>query len=304
MRFPLVLVMLSLIILAEAQNFSSYVPECVPPCVEQTLNSSKICTGLNDNKCLCTNFGQVLFPSTICFMQTCNSTNGPELRTQVISGWQKFCSDSGTPVDLSMSWGPGGPGGSWGPGSPVSNSSATSSVTPSIPPTSSPPSASTSASILPSTPIPAPTSGLSTGAKAGIGVGAGLGALTVIGGLLFLGFRLGQRRKEASRSNLESARHVDEGGDPKYDGLGNQGSTTMTTTEIGQESWGYKPQLDGTALAELPSRLSPDMEMHGHDINELPVHERPTELWHGDVTPELSADAEVPRDRIQGNARL
>lgn len=76
----LVLAVLSFTILAEAQNFSSYVPECASPCVEQTLNSSKVCTGLDDNTCLCTNASQILFPSVRCFIQTCNSTNLGELR--------------------------------------------------------------------------------------------------------------------------------------------------------------------------------------------------------------------------------
>jgi hypothetical protein len=91
MRFSPVLVAVSFIITVTAQNFSSYVPDCAPPCVQQTLNSTKICASLEDNKCLCTNFPQIVFPSIQCFVQTCNTTNMVELRCMY-----KMCSLSST----------------------------------------------------------------------------------------------------------------------------------------------------------------------------------------------------------------
>ncbi|KAI8948760.1 hypothetical protein F4801DRAFT_437866 [Xylaria longipes] len=271
MRIFPVLAALSFTILVEAQNFSSYVPECAPPCVEQTLNSSKVCTGLDDNKCLCTNFQQIIFPSIRCFMQTCNNTNVNELRSEVISGWQKFCNDSGSPVDVS------------GPGSPGPSSPATSSVTPSISLISSPTSSSTASSDT----VPSTSSDLSTGAKAGIGVGVGIGSLAVIGGLVFLGFRLGQQKRRGGRNEAEGTSPSNEGGHPE-DGRG----TANTTAEGGGEHWAYKVQPEG--IAELPS---PEVELPANDVRELAAYEHPAELWHGVMPHELSADMEVPRDR-------
>lgn len=74
------LVALFFTVVAEAQNFSSYVPDCAPPCVQQTLDTTKLCASLDDNKCLCTNVSQILFPSIACFSQTCNNSNLQALR--------------------------------------------------------------------------------------------------------------------------------------------------------------------------------------------------------------------------------
>ncbi|KAI0486647.1 hypothetical protein F4859DRAFT_308734 [Xylaria cf. heliscus] len=288
MRFSPVLAALSFTILVKAQNFSSYVPECAPPCVEQTLNSTKVCTGLDDNKCLCTNFPQIVFSARICFVQTCNNTNVEGLRSEITTGWQKFCNDSGTPVDFTSGWSPGGPE------SPVSSSSATSSATSSIPPTSS----STSSSAASSASASAVSSDLSTGAKAGIGVGVGVGSLGLISGLVFLGFRLGLQKRKGSRNEEEGTPPFNEGGHPE-DGRGTATATldttaTGTTAEGGGENWAYKVQPEGATLAELPS---PDAELSANDVRELPAHEHPVELWHGVMPPELSADAEVPQNR-------
>ncbi|KAI1743767.1 hypothetical protein F4680DRAFT_319459 [Xylaria scruposa] len=286
MRLPAVLAVLSFTILAEAQNFSSYVPECAPPCVEQALNSTKACTGLNDNKCLCTNFQQIIYPARICFLQTCNNTDINALRSEITSGWQKFCNDSGTPLDLSSGWNPGGPG---GPGFPVPSSTVTTSVTPSIPPTSS---STSSSSTAPSETVSATSSDLTTGAKAGIGVGVGVGSLAVIGGLVFLAFRLGQQKRRPDRNEAGGTSPPNEGGHLE-DGRG-IASVTQHTTAAEVEG-AYKKQPEGAA--ELPSPPSPRVELPADDVRELPAHERPVELWHGEMPPELSADSEVPRDR-------
>ncbi|KAI0442059.1 hypothetical protein F4803DRAFT_388124 [Xylaria telfairii] len=284
MRPLLVLAVLYFTILAEAQNFSTYVPECVPPCIEQTLDSSKVCTGLDDNACLCTNASQILFPSIGCFITTCNSTNPGELRSEVTSGWTKFCNASGTPVDLSSDSNFGGPGG-WKP-----TASTTSSPTPSIPPTStSAPSPSPTASDV----VTDTSSGLSTGAKAGIGVGAGVGSLAVISGLVFLGFRLGQRKKKGSGNDTEGTPPFNEGEHPE-DGRGTvSGTNTTGTTPEGTEEHWYKVQQEGAVLAELPS---PDAELPANEVGELATHERPAEL-SGVMPPELSAEGEVRRHR-------
>ncbi|KAJ8127537.1 hypothetical protein O1611_g6099 [Lasiodiplodia mahajangana] len=161
MRFFSVLVAVSFTLLANAQNFSSYVPECAPPCVEQTLNSSKVCASLDDNECLCTNITQILFPSIGCFTQTCNNDNLQELRSEIVSGWQNFCNASGTPANLSM--------GGWRPGgfeTPTPSTPTSSLVTTSSSTTSSSP---TSTSAIADATSPATSPDLSTGAKAGIG---------------------------------------------------------------------------------------------------------------------------------------
>ncbi|KAI1752936.1 hypothetical protein F4782DRAFT_499130 [Xylaria castorea] len=282
MRLPALLAALSFIILVEAQNFSSYVPECAPPCVEQTLNSTKVCTGLDDNSCLCTNFQQIVLSARICFVQTCNNTNVEALRSEITSGWQKFCNDSGTPLDLMSGWNPGGPE------SPAPTSSVTTSATLSISSTSSLTSSATSSSTTPSDTASATSSDLSTGAKAGIGVGVGVGSLAVISGLVFLGFRLGRQKRERDRNEAEGE-----------DGRGTASAAQHTTAawtaaEGGGEHWAYKEQPEGATLAELPT---PHVELPADDVRELPAHERPAELWHSVMPPELSADAEVPRDR-------
>ncbi|TGJ81451.1 hypothetical protein E0Z10_g7327 [Xylaria hypoxylon] len=266
MRFPPVLVVLSFAIVAKAQNLTSYLPECALPCVKQTLNSTKLCANIDDNKCLCENASQIIFPSRLCFVQSCESSNPVELRSEITSGWEKFCNDSGTPISLATG------------GGPVPSPFPTSSVTSSTLPTSS---STASSDTIP----PAPKSGLSTGAKAGIGVGAGVGSLVVIGGLVFLGFRLGRKRR-ANNAGGESIPPLNEGIHP---GNGQSAilpdtTTTWTTAEGGGDNWAYKPQ---PAFAELPA--------HGGGVTELPVSERPAELWHGVMPPELSTDGEIPR---------
>lgn len=66
----------------------------------------------------------------------------------------------------------------------------------------------------------------------------------------------------------------------------------------------YKPPPEAgataTTLAELPSSSGAfsHVELSAHDAGrrELPVAERPVELWHdGPMPAELSADAEIPR---------
>ncbi|GAP91119.1 hypothetical protein SAMD00023353_5600150 [Rosellinia necatrix] len=308
MRYSLVLAALSFAVVANAQNFSSYVPDCAPPCVEQTLQDSKVCTGLDDNECLCTNLAQILFPSRQCFIQTCGAGNPNDLRTEIISGWQKFCNDSGTPANFSGGFGSGGP-----PGIPFTSSSTTSSITTSASPVASP----TASSDVTPAPLPASTasSDLSTGAKAGIGVGVGVGSLAVIGGLVFLGFRLGQKRTRARQEGVEDTEDF-VGGEGGRTGDGYAyGSTasplTLPTTATGTlvEGGGDHAAADkiqssrDATLAELPSPSSPRAELPAHDVKELPAQEHPAELWHGVMPPELSADAEVPRDRIAGLPR-
>ncbi|KAI0867868.1 hypothetical protein GGS24DRAFT_484136 [Hypoxylon argillaceum] len=295
MLFSSVLVAAPFVIAVTAQNFSAYVPDCAPPCVQQTLNSTKICASLEDNKCLCTNFSQIIFPSIQCFAQTCNATNMLELRSEITSGWQKFCNDSGSPTSFPTGWNPGGPE------SPVPSPSTSSSATSSISPTSSSPASNDTSS--------ATTSGLSTGAKAGIGVGAGVGSLVLIGGLVFLGFRLGQQRKEASRSEAENAVLFNEGhpDDGQAYGRGGAGSAHLGNNVGGAaakngDAWAYKPDVEGAPLSELPS-FPPRVEVPANEVKELPVTEAPAELWHGVLPTELSADSEISRDRITGTSR-
>ncbi|KAI1127525.1 hypothetical protein F5Y10DRAFT_242698 [Nemania abortiva] len=296
MRLFSLLVAGSFTLLANAQNFSSYVPECATSCVEETLNSTKACASIDDNKCLCTNFPEILFPSIQCFMSTCNSSNTAALRSEITSGWQKFCNASGTPIVF--------PTGGWNPGGPESPvTSPTSAATSSSVASSTSPT-STSTSPAATAAAAATSSGLSTGAKAGIGVGAGVGSLAVIGGLVFLGFRLGKKRREneAEDTALSNGGHPDDG---QAHGTGSQMSGTPLDRGATGEEWVYKPELGAaTPLSELHAHSVPPSEMPAHDIRELPVTEIPVELWHGVLPPELSADSEIPRDRIRGTPRL
>ncbi|KAI0402702.1 hypothetical protein F4802DRAFT_599823 [Xylaria palmicola] len=265
---PFLLLVLFLACFAGAQNFSSYVPACAPPCVEQTLNSTQLCTGINDNACLCTNFPQITFSSRICFVQTCNIADIGELRSEITSGWQRFCNDVGTPLSS------GSPGPGWNPGgpeSPVPSPSTTAAS--STPPTSS--SAASSDTVSP----PATSSGLSAGAKAGIGVGAAVGGLAVIGGLVFLGFRLGRQRRRNAGAG-------DTGDTPRPNGGGGDEATGGDGGDLAYKLHKEEP----AAPAELPSQ---DVEPPAHVARELLVTERPVELWHGDMPQELSADAEL-----------
>ncbi|KAI0202728.1 hypothetical protein F4808DRAFT_57063 [Astrocystis sublimbata] len=288
--FPL-LAALTLTTLVGALKLSSYVPECAPPCIEQTLNTTKVCPSIDDNECLCSHVPQVAFRSKDCFVMACNYSNPEQLRTDIISGYQDWCNASGTPVDLSDSggfgpWGPGG-GGFGGPptSSMVTMTSATSS------PTSSAASNGSDTS--------AESSQLTTGAKAGIGVGVGVGSLAVIGGLVFLGFRLGQHKTKEGGNDASNRPVFDDGGVAKEapgtasTAVGTTATGTAGTEDGGGEDMAYKVQSQDTAPVEL---ASPHTELPAVVVGELPVHERPVEL-PGVMPPELSADAEVPRDR-------
>lgn len=124
---------------------------------------------------------------------------------------------------------------------------------------------------------PATRPDLSTAAKAGIGVGVGVGTLAVLGALVFLRFYLRRRKRTGS---------------------GNEG-------EGGGGAEEYKPPVEVAAVAELPSSPSPRTELPSHDARkELPVSERPVELWQDGAMPsELSADGEIPRGRMTGTSR-
>ncbi|KAJ3579387.1 hypothetical protein NPX13_g1176 [Xylaria arbuscula] len=260
---PLVLLALSfaVAITAKAQNFSSYVPECAPPCIKATLNSSNVCTGLDDNDCLCTNFGQILFPSIGCFVSSCNATNVQDLRSEITAGYQEFCSDNGTPINFS------------GP----EFTSTPSTITP-----------------TPSSTASAGNAGLSTGQKAGIGVGAGVGSLLVIGGLVFLGFRLGKHRnKKGSKDDAGNAPVSNEGTNPIHGpDATHSPPPNWPTAEGGGDVWTTKPQ----GFVELPSPPSVHAEVAAQEVSELPAHTQPVELWHGVMPSELSADSEIPRN--------
>ena len=157
-----------------------------------------------------------------------------------------------------------------------------SSSTPSVTPTPSSTASSENAS------------GLSTGQKAGIGVGAGVGSLLVIGGLVFLGFRLGkQRKKRESKIGAGNTPASIGGTDPAH----GQNAThspppNWRTAEGGGDVWTSKPP----DFIELPSPPSVHAEMPAQEVSELPAHNQPAELWHGVMPSELSADSEIPRN--------
>jgi hypothetical protein len=131
----------------------------------------------------------------------------------------------------------------------------------------------------------------------------------VIGSLLFLGFRLGQQRKDGDSSlwPFGGKKGRDNNSSPE-DGLNADDATKkdVTTAESGAEYYGDKPQLEGQGLAELPSHTFPEPgELHGQEVGELPVQEPLAELGSDGETPyyELSQDAEVPRSRVLQNQR-
>jgi hypothetical protein len=133
----------------------------------------------------------------------------------------------------------------------------------------------------------------------------------VVGGLVFLGFRLGQQRKEGDRSEGDNALPFNGGypEDGQAYGIGSTGSATLTNNvagtpaEVGGDHWTYKPDPESTLRSELPSHPPPPVEVPAHEVGELPVTETPVELWHGLMPPELSADSEISRDRITGTSR-
>ncbi|KAI1502235.1 hypothetical protein F5X99DRAFT_162555 [Biscogniauxia marginata] len=229
-----VLVALPLLItFVASQNISTYLPTCAPPCIEDTIRNTTVCNGLDDNTCLCSRMQEVGQNSFHCFFRNCGSI--PDARTQVMSGWQNFCSDV----------------------QGISNSTSTPSATPSSSPSASTTPSAVSTSTTARDPASAPA--LSTGAKAGIGVGAGIGSLSVIGGLVFLGFRLGRRK------NGNAADHND---DQESGGAKDDAAVVM----------GCKAQLDGNAVSELQTDYGlGDL----YYVKELETRERPAELWHG-----------------------
>jgi hypothetical protein len=134
-------------------------------------------------------------------------------------------------------------------------------------------------------------------------VGAGLAALAAIGGLVFLGFRLGRQKKGAGGGSNNAAETTGPFDKDKEGGSPGRVTLAGTAIERGDEQHvGYnRPQLEGTPVAELASSDYPlGTELPGHDVE---VDKQPAELCHGILPPELSADAEVPRTRIPGTAR-
>ncbi|KAI5928591.1 hypothetical protein F4810DRAFT_11746 [Camillea tinctor] len=204
---------------AAAQNISSYIPACAPPCIEDTVKNTTVCNGLDENTCLCSRMEDVGRQSFRCFFTNCGSI--PDARNQVMTGWQNFCSVvQGTANGTTIS-----------------------------PTASSTPSAPTSASTAPgTTSTPAASSVLSTGAKAGIGISAGISGLSIIGGLIFLGFRLGRRKRGATLNTAE---------DQESSGA-NNGNNGDNDDKSAADALGYKPQLDGNAVSELQPDYGPD----------------------------------------------
>lgn len=146
---------------------------------------------------------------------------------------------------------------------------------------------------------------------------------------MFLGFRLGQKKGREGDANDAEGTSLGPsgngnafcsggggGGGAKDKSGGSMASpstviTTVAETDTkggrgggGGDHWAYSESASRDAtLAELPSPTSPHIELPARDLRELPVDERPVELWHGVMPPELSSDAEVPRDRIFGVMR-
>ncbi|KAI1327911.1 hypothetical protein F5Y16DRAFT_370692 [Xylariaceae sp. FL0255] len=270
-------------------NITNYLPSCASLCVGQTLDRTGICEGLTDADCLCDNFVDIVIPSRECFISGCGGNETIEdVRSQVSIGWENYCNDAGTSINLS--------------------STGTTNTTNTTIPTSWPsewPAATSTSPAASSTASPAVAAGhknLTTAMKAGIGVGAGVGLLVTIGGLIFLGYRLGHRKALKNEKNFDSP------GDDEKEKVGSDVESGTLPSPTSDDARLHRLPVSGGATvregardgdaeaAELESPLSPISPLS--PLGELPVHERPAELWHGIMPAELDPAAEIPIHRV------
>ncbi|KAL7626287.1 hypothetical protein AAE478_003058 [Parahypoxylon ruwenzoriense] len=260
MSFRLVLPFLVLVLVAAAvaQNLTTYVPECAQLCVEDAVDNSGVCSGVNDTRCLCSNI-RLIGPSSMpCCQESCSSeynNSTEQIANAVRSGYMKFCGDRHA-------------AGVW--------STITSTSSPPLP-TSSPASSPSSTPALENNTSEGRDS-LSRGAIAGIAVGAGVGSISITGALLIFAFRLGKGRSDKGGGN-------------------NNNNNNNNNNEAGEEEGGClvkdKPQLGGTPMNELETEYT----LSGFDrVKELETREQPAELSAGPPTPPLHRGAREIED--------
>ncbi|KAI1134185.1 hypothetical protein F5Y05DRAFT_242905 [Hypoxylon sp. FL0543] len=256
---PVLPILALIVVTLAAQNLTTYMPECVQPCLAQSIGSTS-CTGPEDSQCLCNNQQRVGYGTFTCAEQSgaCAGNSTEQLRGTMMSAYRQYCSDA----KATGNWNSMG-------GFPAFTSSGTA-IGPSA--TTTPPPTGTPTAVVNDEPSSSgsggPTSSsLSTGAIAGIAVGGGIAVISTTGGLLLLAFRLGKVYSSRKKDG-DAAGTGQQGGAEGGDG----GQLTDVTDETAKEN---EAQLDGIPVSELQTEYT----LSGFDpVKELPTQEKPVEL--------------------------
>ncbi|KAI0834964.1 hypothetical protein F5Y06DRAFT_146100 [Hypoxylon sp. FL0890] len=246
-----------------AQNLTTYMPECVRPCLEQSINNTS-CTGPEDSQCLCSNQQRVGYSTFTCAEQggACPGNSAEQLRSSMMSAYQQYCSDTNaTSSGNSVNGFPAFATSGW-----VTGASATATSSTTHPPTSTPTTVNDEPS---SSGSGGSSSSISAGAIAGIAVGGGVAVISITGGLLLLAFRLGKgysSRKKGADPADPGQQGAGEGGH------GGDGQLVGVTDDTAAKN---ETQLDGKPVSELQTEYT----LSGFDpVKELPTQEKPAEL--------------------------
>ncbi|OTA61935.1 hypothetical protein K449DRAFT_465339 [Hypoxylon sp. EC38] len=253
-------ILLLITVTLAAQNLTTYMPECVQPCLERSINSTGSCTGPEDSQCLCSNEARIGYSAWMCAQEAGSCSNSTDqLRGAMMSAYQQYCTD----VGVTGSWNSRGsfPGFTASQTGAVTSTAMSSSTTP--PPTSTPTATNDEPT---SSGSGGSSSGLSTGAIAGIAVGGGVAVISITGGLLLLAFRLGKGYSNRKKGE-DAAGSGEQGG-----GEGGSGNGGPDTDETALKN---EAQLDGKPVSELQTEFT----LSGFNpIKELQTQERPAEL--------------------------
>ncbi|XXH04679.1 hypothetical protein Hte_011099 [Hypoxylon texense] len=256
------------------QNLTTYVPDCAQNCLEQSL--SGVCSGPDDAECLCDNIATIGPGSRSCVVGACSGNTTEQNAAR--SGYVKYCSDTGHPVEGGGQFGPG-----WSSGSGGWQTSTTTMGTSTTSPSTS--TSTTAPSALATAASESEGGGgdddggsdLSKGAIAGIAVGGGIACILITGGLLFVAFRLGRRHYQRKHEGGGG------GSSPQGPNPPSQGDEEEAVTDLPQKEDGARTptrratnaQLDGNPVSELHAGF---VDSGLDPIKELPTHERPAEL--------------------------
>ncbi|KAI1414659.1 hypothetical protein F5Y13DRAFT_13267 [Hypoxylon sp. FL1857] len=271
------------------QNLTTYMPECVQPCLQQTISSSSSgsCTRPEDSQCLCTNQPRIGYAALMCAQNggACPGNSTEQLRSAMMAAYQQYCSD----VGATGGWNSlGGFPAFTTSGMVIGPSGTTTSSSTTPPPTSTP----TTVNDEPSSPGDSGrgNSSLSTGAIAGIAVGGGVAVISITGGLLLLAFRLGKgysSRKKDDGTAGPGQQGGGEGGEGGSGDGGGAGAGGQLTGVIDEAATKNEAQLDGKPVSELQTEYT----LSGFNpVRELAAQERPAEL-PADPLPRYVEDA-------------
>ncbi|KAH9900619.1 hypothetical protein F4778DRAFT_152287 [Xylariomycetidae sp. FL2044] len=254
---------------AVALNLTTYMPECAQGCIQAKLEDTSICPSQTDYECICHSQQAIGQGSIACTFPACG---GPDSRYQLIDAYQKFCADalgSNSSVTSIPS-----------PTSSAVSTTATGTAGAGAGSTTTTGATGATAAADPATP---PSSSLSMGAKAGIGVGASVATISIVAGLLSIGFRFGKKRKLRGDGPTDPEAS---GGPPSTTAPAATGPTSPPPTKDDMYETGDKPLLDGRPIAELDAQHDAPA-MAADSMSELPAYEKPIEMSHAPVTAEL-----------------